>query len=239
MSRTTFNQDAALFFYRLIRVTSRHTSDVLRLQCVANFCRSFTTPFPFSILVHITSVRCKPKVLVLISGGCDSVALLLALHEAVTSSALNIHLEAVHFNHALRGEGSDDDEAFVVDLAAELKIPLHIRRWERRDEGGTGGAGAGMQARARDWRRAEAKSILGGITGVDRIGFIATAHHRDDQVETVLMKALRGAHITKMQVRTFPTKRVLFLSLFIMRSPRYCNPHLLGTALRKCRPVSS
>lgn len=73
-------------------------------------------------------------------------------------------------------------------------------------EGGTGGPGAGMQERARRWRRLEAQDILTrsmGEVGAGeegrRRGFIATAHHRDDQAETVLLKALRGAHITKMQ----------------------------------------
>ena len=72
------------------------------------------------------------------------------------------------------------------------------------DEGGTGGPGAGMQERARRWRRAEARDILTkSITeaGGGGRGVIATAHHRDDQAETVLLKALRGAHITKMQAR--------------------------------------
>lgn len=76
------------------------------------------------------------------------------------------------------------------------------------DEGGTGGPGAGMQERARRWRRAEARDIMArglGLAAVGdedrRRGFIATAHHKDDQVETVLLKALRGAHITNMQAR--------------------------------------
>ena len=61
-----------------------------------------------------------------------------------------------------------------------------------------------MQERARRWRRAEARDILSDSIaeagGMGR-GVIATAHHKDDQAETVLLKALRGAHITKMQAR--------------------------------------
>lgn len=85
------------------------------------------------------------------------------------------------------------------------------------DEGGTGGPGAGMQERARRWRRAEARDILAksfaGAGGAER-GVIATAHHRDDQAETVLLKALRGAHITKIQARRYRyIGTVLFLRL--------------------------
>lgn len=76
------------------------------------------------------------------------------------------------------------------------------------EEGGTGGPGSGMQERARRWRRAEAKDILAKSmaeagAGQGGRGVIATAHHKDDQAETVLLKALRGAHITNMQVCKF------------------------------------
>ena len=141
------------------------------------------------------------------SGGSDSVALLLALHEAAKTFQPQLHLEAAHFNHALRGEESDADEDFVVGLAEQLGIKLHLRRWKGPDQGGTGGHGAGIQERARRWRRSEAKDILermleeAGVRGGSQEGFIVTAHHSDDQVETVLMKALRGAHLTNMQAR--------------------------------------
>lgn len=96
----------------------------------------------------------------------------------------------------------------MVDLASRLGVALHVRRWKGAEEGGTGGAGSGMQERARLWRRSEARDILDGIQEAlsgggegGRRGCVATAHHGDDQAETVLLKALRGAHITKMQAR--------------------------------------
>lgn len=150
----------------------------------------------------------------LVSGGSDSVALLVALLSAAPFFQPHLRVEAVHFNHALRGEDSQADETFVSNLAQSLGIKLHVRRWKGADEGGTGGAGSGMQERARKWRQSEARNILQGTLSQSKVGsacgdgrgdgnsgFIATAHHRDDQAETILLKALRGAHITKMQAR--------------------------------------
>lgn len=153
------------------------------------------------------------QILVLVSGGSDSVALLLALHEASEAFQPRLRLEAVHFNHGLRGEESDADQDFVEALAERLGVKLHVRRWKGVEQGGTGGNGPGVQERARRWRQSEARDILSGMVpsvveagsgrggGNEGGGFIATGHHRDDDVETVLMKALRGAHITNMQVR--------------------------------------
>ncbi|CAM9793055.1 unnamed protein product, partial [Ectocarpus fasciculatus] len=157
-----------------------------------------------SALAQRCSVRGGDLVLVLVSGGSDSVALLLALERAAKTFQPPLRIEAAHFNHGLRGKDSDSDQDLVVKMAESLRMPLHVRRWKGPEEGGTGGPGSGMQERARRWRRAEAKDILAKTmteagAGRGRRGVIATAHHKDDQAETVLLKALRGAHITNMQ----------------------------------------
>lgn len=70
------------------------------------------------------------QVIVLVSGGSDSVALLLALQHAAKTFMPALRVEAVHFNHALRGQDSEADEDFVVDMARRLGVPLHVRRWK-------------------------------------------------------------------------------------------------------------
>lgn len=110
-----------------------------------------------------------------VSGGTDSVALLFALY--LLKEKLGIHLEAAHFNHHLRGEESDRDEAFVRALCGRYDIPLHVASAEV-----TAGK-KGLEAAARDARYA----FLRGLQGK-----IATAHTADDNAETVLMHLVRG-----------------------------------------------
>ncbi len=110
-----------------------------------------------------------------VSGGADSVALLFAMY--LLKEKLEIHLEAAHFNHHLRGEESDGEEAFVRQLADRYDIPLHL--------GGTQVVAGkkGLEAAARDARYAFLRSLNGKI---------ATAHTADDNAETVLMHLVRG-----------------------------------------------
>lgn len=110
-----------------------------------------------------------------VSGGADSVALLFALY--LLKDKLDIHLEAAHFNHHLRGEESQRDEDFVKQLCDRYDIPLHL-----------GGAEIlpgkkGLEAAARDARYGFLRSLSGKI---------ATAHTADDNAETVLMHLIRG-----------------------------------------------
>lgn len=110
-----------------------------------------------------------------VSGGADSVAMLFAFY--LMKDKLEIQLEAAHFNHHLRGEESDRDEAFVRELCDRYDIPLHVGSAEVK-------AGKkGLEAAARDARYA----FLRGLTGK-----IATAHTADDNAETVLMHLIRG-----------------------------------------------
>jgi len=131
--------------------------------------------------------RPDATLLVSVSGGADSTALLHALADA--SAAAGAHrLEVVHFNHGLRGAGSDGDEAFVRALAAARGVPCHVVRWHR------DAAGPGMQARARAWRRAESEALLAARGG----GAVALGHHADDQLETRLLRLLRGAALSSL-----------------------------------------
>ena len=68
--------------------------------------------------------------LVALSGGPDSVALLLVLEEL--RDRLSLELSAAHLNHQLRGEESEQDEQFVQDLCRKLAIPIEVRRVDTR-----------------------------------------------------------------------------------------------------------
>jgi tRNA(Ile)-lysidine synthase len=113
---------------------------------------------------------------VAISGGADSVALLRAAVECGAT------VTAAHLNHQLRGAESDGDEAFVIELANALKVPV---RTERIDVAGEGG---NLEATARRVRY----EWLAKIAAECGAGWIATGHTADDQAETVLHRLIRG-----------------------------------------------
>lgn len=110
-----------------------------------------------------------------VSGGADSMALLFALY--LLKDKLEIHVRAAHFNHRLRGEESDRDEAFVRQFCDRYDIPLHVGSSEV-----TAGK-KGLEAAAREARYAFLQTLPGKI---------ATAHTADDNAETVLMRMVRG-----------------------------------------------
>lgn len=115
------------------------------------------------------------KVVCAVSGGADSMALLWGLY--LLRDTLALELSAAHFNHRLRGEESDRDEAFVRDFCGSYGIPFVAA-----DAQVTAGK-KGLEAAARDARYAFLKSLPGKI---------ATAHTADDNAETVLMHLVRG-----------------------------------------------
>lgn len=115
------------------------------------------------------------RVFCAVSGGADSVALLFALY--LLKDKLGISLCAAHYNHHLRGEESNRDEAFVKELCSRYNIPLYCGS-------GTVTAGEkGLEAAARDARYGFLDTLPGKI---------ATAHTADDNAETVLMRMVRG-----------------------------------------------
>ncbi|MCS6288547.1 MAG: tRNA lysidine(34) synthetase TilS [Nitrospira sp.] len=125
------------------------------------------------------------KILVAVSGGPDSLALLSILRQL--APAWNLSLTVVHCNYGLRGAESDGDASFVAALCRRLELPCHIRRLAVDCAGA--GESSSLQARAREARYRLFRDVLTEL-GADRV---ALGHTADDQAETVLLRMLRGA----------------------------------------------
>ncbi len=119
------------------------------------------------------------RVLVALSGGSDSVALLHLLGDGT----LSLDLEAAHVHHGVRGAEADSDAAFCEALCSELDIPFHVLRLEPQTQLPSGREGT--------WRDLRYRALL---DLKDQRGFraVATGHHRDDVAEGVVMQVLRG-----------------------------------------------
>lgn len=123
------------------------------------------------------------KIMVALSGGLDSMCLAALLHD------LNVPIVLAHCNFGLRGEESDGDEQLLRDWAEQKNIPLHVQRFDvskiLKEQGGN------MEDTARklryDWFE-ELRQTLG-------FDLIATAHHQQDNIETLLMNFFRGTGI--------------------------------------------
>jgi tRNA(Ile)-lysidine synthase len=130
-------------------------------------------------------MRAGDRICVAVSGGADSVALLRVLLEL--RGELGIVLAVAHFNHQLRGEASEADEAFVADLARRHDLELFLDCGDVRDHSVT--SKLSLEAAARHLRYC----WLSSLADSHKLSAIATGHTLDDQAETVLLKFLRGA----------------------------------------------
>jgi tRNA(Ile)-lysidine synthase len=129
------------------------------------------------------------RVLVAASGGLDSTLLAAALQRLAPDLGLSLALG--HVNHGLRGAGSDADEAAVRALGAALEIPVAVRPVAPAalQDGTSSRTRPTLQEAARRLRY----DALEELRVAARCDVVATAHHLDDQAETVLMRLLRGA----------------------------------------------
>ena len=120
------------------------------------------------------------RYLVALSGGADSVCLLLIL------KSLGYSVEAIHCNFHLRGEESDRDEQFCKSLCDQQQVPIHLVHFDTREFAVLHHQSIEMAARTLRYRYF---SQLCHDLPADAV---CVAHHRDDSVETVLMNLIRG-----------------------------------------------
>ncbi|MBP3692302.1 MAG: tRNA lysidine(34) synthetase TilS, partial [Clostridia bacterium] len=118
-------------------------------------------------------------VTVALSGGADSVALLLAMLQL--RSRYGITVKAAHLNHNLRGEESDRDEQFVRSLCEQYKVELAVKSVDVKNLAQSTKQSVELAARA---ARYEFFACCDGV--------VATAHTADDNIETVLLNLVRG-----------------------------------------------
>ena len=140
----------------------------------------------------------RDGVLVALSCGADSVALLLELQKLQKNGKI-LRVEAAHLNHAIRETDADADEAFCADLCERLGVPLYTERIDvplLQKE-----TGVSLELAARNARYAFLERVR-----TDRdLDCIAIGHHRDDQAETLLLHLLRGSGtdgLSGMRLRT-------------------------------------
>ena len=145
-----------------------------------------------SFIVQHQLLEPDARVLVALSGGADSVALLrMLLH-------LGYRCHAMHCNFHLRGEESDRDERFVIDLCNALQVSCDVAHFDTRTY--AEGHHLSIEMAARELRYREFERVR-KTKGLDAI---CVAHHQDDAVETLLLNLIRGAGInglTGMRVK--------------------------------------
>lgn len=127
------------------------------------------------------------RVVIAVSGGADSVALLLALDELIKAGRLKLGVLVAHLNHRLRGKASVADARWVTLLAGRLGHKAAIENIDVKRRAAKTGDNLEQAARRVRYEFLERKAAA------MRANLILTAHTMDDQAETVLLNLLRGS----------------------------------------------
>ncbi len=120
-------------------------------------------------------------IVVAVSGGADSMSLLLAISDLIKRKKLDLRIVAAHFDHKIRPDSNHDLE-FVADFARSHGLEMAHGEWKRE-------AGGNLGQNAREARYDFLKRTAATVNA----GYVLTAHTMNDQAETFLMNLIRGA----------------------------------------------
>lgn len=172
------------------------------------------------------------KLLLAVSGGVDSVVL------AHLSQKAGYLFSIAHCNFSLRGEESERDEAFVRELAKALGVPLFVKRFDTKKYAED--KKASIQVAARELRYEWFRQIMAGNASEDLqegvpdtpgpYMYLLTAHHQDDNIETVLMNFCKGTGVTGLRGMLPRQERIVRPLLFAYREQfaTYAGQHRLS-----------
>lgn len=141
-----------------------------------------------SFLVNEIGLTKGEKIVLAVSGGVDSVAMLDVMHKI--SGRYDYKLIIAHYNHGLRGRKSNEDEKFVKELAEKYKLPYHtskgkVKQYAKKKS-------YSIELAARNLRYI----FLERIARTFGSSIVATAHNLNDTVESFLLNLMRGTGIT-------------------------------------------
>ncbi|MBF0097474.1 MAG: tRNA lysidine(34) synthetase TilS [Magnetococcales bacterium] len=142
------------------------------------------------------------RIVVAVSGGADSMALLHLLHATVVEP--HKRLQVAHFDHGLRNNSAEDAQ-FVQAAAARLQLPCTIGHWQERAP--TGNLAEQARCARYHFLLTTAQQVAAGC--------VMTGHHQDDQAETILERLLRGSGVHGL--RAIVTQRPLAAEVQLMR----------------------
>ncbi|MEI7590626.1 MAG: tRNA lysidine(34) synthetase TilS [Deltaproteobacteria bacterium] len=131
-------------------------------------------------IIAICQMMPKERVVVAVSGGADSVALLYIMYSL--RDKLSLEIIVAHFNHNARGTESDSDETFVKDMAQMLNLPFISEKMEPIKTNLS-------EAYAREKRY----DFLRKVARQEGANFVLLGHNHDDQAETILLNLIRGS----------------------------------------------
>lgn len=151
---------------------------------------------------------CKPpdRILLAVSGGLDSMVMLNLFKRS------NYTIGVAHCNFQLRGSEAEEDERFVADACKAADVPFFVKKFNTRDYATANKLS--IQAAARELRYAWFQELM----SEERFTFLATAHHVNDSLETVLLKWIHGSSLESFAGIPVRNKKVIRPMLFATRT---------------------